>query len=158
MAMRESKIAFFILVFVHILCLPSNSHSLAEIPNLGKLSAHELLRIHGFPPGLVPNNVQGYSLDAVTGEFVLNLGDNCRVNLPPDNYLASFSKKLTGKLQNGQIADLDGIRVRAFFRWWSITGIRSSGDDLVFEVGVASAKYPSKNFNVSLECEGRKVA
>nr|ABR17598.1 unknown [Picea sitchensis] len=47
-----------------------------------------------------------------------------------------------------------GIRVRVFFQWWSITGIRSSGKDLVFEVGVVSAKYPSSNFDESPDCEG----
>ncbi|CAA6660845.1 unnamed protein product [Spirodela intermedia] len=93
-------------------------------------------------PGAHPRNVLGYSLNDATGEFALDLG--------------TAAAKLTGKLQDGRIAELDGIRVRAFFRWWSITGIRSSGDDLVFEVGVASAKYPSRNFNASLECEGRK--
>ncbi|CAA7397203.1 unnamed protein product [Spirodela intermedia] len=143
-------------IFFALLCFPSESRFLSENPNHGNTSAHELLRVHGFPPGLIPRNVLGYSLNDATGEFALDLGDSCRVNLPPDNYLAAYSRKLTGKLQDGRIAELDGIRVRAFFRWWSITGIRSSGDDLVFEVGVASAKYPSRNFNASLECEGRK--
>nr|GLL22748.1 uncharacterized protein LOC109186882 [Ipomoea trifida] len=32
-------------------------------------------------------------------------------------------------------------------------GIRSSGDNLVFKVGMVTAKYPSKNFDESPECE-----
>ena len=145
-------------IFISFLCSPSDSRLLAENSVQEKISVYEVLRLHGFPPGLIPNNVEGYSLDSVTGDFSLDLGDSCRVNLPPDNYLAAFSRRLTGKLRNGQIKELDGIRVRAFFRWWTISGIRSTGDDLVFEVGVTSAKYASKNFNVSLECEGRKVS
>ncbi|KAJ6741856.1 T31J12.3 PROTEIN-RELATED [Salix viminalis] len=64
-------------------------------------------------------------------------------------------KGLGGKIVEGRIAELDGIRVRALFQWWSITGIRSSGDNLVFEVGMVTAKYPSKNFDESPKCEGR---
>ncbi|KAK8477976.1 hypothetical protein V6N13_002551 [Hibiscus sabdariffa] len=33
--------------------------------------------------------------------------------------LATYSK-----IENGKIAELDGVRVRALFKWWSITGIR----------------------------------
>nr|GLL20363.1 uncharacterized protein LOC109186882 [Ipomoea trifida] len=51
---------------------------------------------------------------------------------------------------------VDGISVKAFFKWWGITGIRSSGDNLVFEVGMVTAKYPSKNFDESPECEGKR--
>lgn len=78
------------------------------------------------------------------------------MTLPPDNYLATYSKTITGKIVNNRIADLNGISVRAFFRWWGITGIRSNGEDLTFEVGMVSAKYPSKNFHESPECEGKR--
>nr|GME17796.1 uncharacterized protein LOC109186882 [Ipomoea batatas] len=58
--------------------------------------------------------------------------------------------------RENRIAELDGISVKAFFKWWGITGIRSSGDNLVFEVGMVTAKYPSKNFDESPECEGKR--
>ncbi|KAK4415518.1 hypothetical protein Salat_2659200 [Sesamum alatum] len=86
--------------------------------------------------------------------FSVRLGGSCRVTLPPDNYLATYSNKITGKIVENRIAELDGISVRAFFKWWSITGIRSNGENLVFEVGVVTAKYPSKNFDKSPLCEG----
>ncbi|PON44334.1 hypothetical protein TorRG33x02_330990 [Trema orientale] len=34
-------------------------------------------------------------------------------------------------------------------------GIQSTGDNLIFEVGGITAKYPSKNFDQSLDCEGK---
>ncbi|CAL5339339.1 unnamed protein product [Camellia sinensis] len=49
-------------------------------------------------------------------------------------------------------------RVRAFFKCWSITGIKSDGEDLVFEVGLVTVKYPSNNFDGSPECEGKRLA
>ncbi|KAF0927913.1 hypothetical protein E2562_036890 [Oryza meyeriana var. granulata] len=80
----------------------------------------------------------------------------CRIVLPVGSYLASFSDRLTGQLDDRRIFRLSGIRVRAFFRWWTITGICADGDDLVFEVSSVSAKFPARPFNASLECPGRK--
>ncbi|PWA73571.1 hypothetical protein CTI12_AA252390 [Artemisia annua] len=67
--------------------------------------------------------------------------------LPPDNYLATYSKRVTGKIVGSKIVGLSGIKVKALFQWWGITGIKVSGENLVFEVGSLSAKYPSKNFD-----------
>ncbi|XP_021903286.1 LOW QUALITY PROTEIN: uncharacterized protein LOC110818648 [Carica papaya] len=120
--------------------------------------AHTELTNYGFPIGLLPSSVSGYSLNQTSGSFSVDLGGACRITLPPDNYLATYSKKITGKIVKGRIVELEGIRVRAFFKWWSITGIKSSGDNLVFEVGMVSAKYPSKNFDTSPDCEGKRSA
>lgn len=122
----------------------------------GRTTAHDELIKYGFPIGLLPTNVQSYTLNRTSGHFSINLGDSCRVTLPPDNYIATYSPKITGKIVDNRIGDLDGISVRAFFKWWGITGIRSSGRDLVFEVGVVTAKYPSKNFDKSPPCEGAR--
>ncbi|KAL0374322.1 UNVERIFIED_CONTAM: hypothetical protein Sradi_3347900 [Sesamum radiatum] len=119
-------------------------------------SAHDELMKYGFPIGLLPANVDSYTLNSTSGVFSVRLGGSCRVTLPPDNYLATYSNKITGKIVENRIAELDGISVRAFFKWWGITGIRSNGENLVFEVGVVTAKYPSKNFDKSPLCEGTR--
>uniref|UniRef100_F6HH38 DUF538 domain-containing protein n=2 Tax=Vitis vinifera TaxID=29760 RepID=F6HH38_VITVI len=119
-------------------------------------AAHAELSNYGFPVGLLPTNVVDYSINQTSGEFSVNLGYSCKFTLPPDNYLATYSPKISGKIVHGHIASLAGIRVRAFFQWWSITGIRSSGDNLVFEVGVVTAKYPAKNFHETPVCEGHR--
>ncbi|KAI4297009.1 hypothetical protein L6164_036921 [Bauhinia variegata] len=122
-------------------------------------AAHEELTNYGFPVGLLPaTRILGYAVNQTSGEFSVYLGGSCKITLPPDNYVATYSKKITGKIVKGRIAELDGISVRAFFKWWSITGIRSSGDDIVFEVGMVTAKYPLKNFDESPACEGRHSA
>ncbi|KAL2532663.1 hypothetical protein Adt_06014 [Abeliophyllum distichum] len=124
----------------------------------GTGEAHQELIKYGFPIGLLPTDVKSYNLNRTSGRFLIMLGDTCRVTLPPDNYLATYSKKITGKIVESRIAEIDGISVRAFFKWWGITGIRSNGQDLVFEVGMLSAKYPSKNFDESPDCEGRSAS
>jgi len=125
-----------------------------EEPSSILRTAYDELQRKGFPSGLLPNSVANYSLDTSSGGFSVQLQGRCDITLPPDNYPASFSEKIAGRLTEGYIQDLTGIRVRVFFQWWSITGIRSSGKDLVFEVGVVSAKYPSSNFDESPDCEG----
>ncbi|XP_065851376.1 uncharacterized protein [Euphorbia lathyris] len=121
-------------------------------------AAHVELRKYGFPIGLLPSSVRKYTVNHTSGDFSVDLGGSCKITLPPDNYLATYSKKVSGKIVQGRLAELDGIQVRAFFKWWSITGIKLSGEDLVFEVGMITAKYPSKNFNESPECEGKHSA
>ncbi|CAH8286262.1 unnamed protein product [Eruca vesicaria subsp. sativa] len=120
--------------------------------------AHAELTSYGFPIGLLPLSVKDYYINKTSGDFSLLLHGTCKITLPPDNYLATYSDKVTGRITHGQIAELRGIRVRAFYQWWSITGIRSAGDSLVFEVGVVTAKYPSKNFDESLDCEGTRAS
>ncbi|XP_022749769.1 uncharacterized protein LOC111299083 [Durio zibethinus] len=117
--------------------------------------AHTELLSYGFPIGLLPASVQNYTLNQTSGDFSVDLGGTCKITLPPDNYLATYSKRIMGKIDQGKIAELDGIRVRALFKWWSITGIHSSGDNLVFEVGMVTAKYAAKNFDESPFCEGQ---
>ncbi|KAF0902295.1 hypothetical protein E2562_015518 [Oryza meyeriana var. granulata] len=102
------------------------------------VTAYDELRLHGF--------LRGGACSQPT----------CRIVLPAGSYLASFSDRLTGRLDDRRISGLSGIRVRAFFRWWTITGIPADGDDLVFEVGSVSAKFPARPFNASLECPGQK--
>ncbi|KAJ8769511.1 hypothetical protein K2173_004256 [Erythroxylum novogranatense] len=143
--------------FFYLLLLLQHSHQ--SIPKREPSTAvHTELINYGFPIGLLPSSIRAYTLNQTSGEFSVDLGRACRITLPPDNYLATYSKRVSGKIVKGSIAELDGIRVRALFKWWSITGIRSTGDDLVFEVGMVTAKYPSKNFNESPECEGKHYA
>ncbi|KAI4350879.1 hypothetical protein L6164_005286 [Bauhinia variegata] len=122
-------------------------------------AAHTELTNYGLPVGLLPaTTILGYAVNQTSGDFSVHLAGPCKITLPPDNYVATYSKKITGKIIKGRIAELDGISVRALFKWWSITGIRASDDNIVFEVGMVTAKYPSKNFDESPACEGRHSA
>ncbi|KAF8034391.1 hypothetical protein BT93_C0635 [Corymbia citriodora subsp. variegata] len=156
--MRISLLHTLFLFFSLLLLLVSPSSQSSDIPARPISRAHAELTTYGFPVGLLPADVRDYNINATSGDFSVDLHGACRFTLPPDNYLATYSEKITGKIVRGRIAELDGIRVRAFFRWWSITGIKSSGENLVFEVGGISAKYPSKNFDEAPACEGGKRA
>lgn len=134
-----------------------NSESFDSIPTPSP--AHKELENYGFPAGLLPaTTILGYAVNKTSGDFSVDIGGECQVTLPPDNYEATYSSRISGNIVKGRITKLDGIRVRAFFKWWSITGIRSTGDEIVFEVGVITVSYPSKNFDESPVCEGRYSA
>ncbi|KAL9324553.1 hypothetical protein ACSQ67_009410 [Phaseolus vulgaris] len=145
-------------LFALLLNLVTNSlqNPNPKTPKSTPSRAHVELLNYGLPSGLLPAaTVLGYAVNRTTGDFTVKLGGACKITLPPDNYVATYSDTISGKIVQGKIAELDGIRVRAFFKWLSITGIRSSGDDIVFEVGMVTAKYPSKNFDDSPACEGQ---
>ncbi|XP_050128648.1 uncharacterized protein LOC126605324 [Malus sylvestris] len=86
-------------------------------PNRNSISspspAHTELTNYGFPIGLLPTAVKNYTINRTTGDFIVDLGGACKVTLPPDNYLATYSKKITGKIVEGKIAEINGISVRA---------------------------------------------
>ncbi|KAI3416986.1 uncharacterized protein J3R85_014825 [Psidium guajava] len=156
--MTTSLPLLLLLLSLLLLVSPSSQSSDLTSPTRPVSRAHAELTTYGFPIGLLPAHVRAYSINATSGDFYVDLHGPCRLTLPPDNYLAAYSEKITGKIVRGRIAGLEGIRVRAFFRWWSINGIKSSGENLVFEVGGISAKYPSNNFNEAPACDGRKRA
>ncbi|CAI0543177.1 unnamed protein product [Linum tenue] len=143
-------------LFSFFLILPLSAQSDPNPIRVPPTQAHAELTTYGFPIGLLPTSVQSFSLNKTSGEFSLDFGSSCKITLPPDNYLATYSKTVRGRIVQGRIAELDGIRVRAFFKWWSITGIKSGDGELVFEVGMVTAKYPAKNFDESPECEGKR--
>ncbi|KAF4352039.1 hypothetical protein G4B88_027504 [Cannabis sativa] len=149
--MTKSFFFFFFFFFSFVILIVSAS---SENPTPTPSAVHAELKNFGLPIGLLPSTtVLNYNINQTSGDFSVNLGGACKITLPPDNYLATYSKIITGNIDQGRIAKLDGIRVRAFFKWWSITGIKSSGDNLVFEVGGITVKYPSKNFDEVLAYE-----
>ncbi|XP_066311438.1 uncharacterized protein [Miscanthus floridulus] len=85
-------------------------------------TTYDELHLRGFPRGLLPANACAYTFDAGSTDFAVDLRSSCRIVLPTGGYLAAFSDRLTGCLDDRRISGLDGIHVRAFFRWWSITG------------------------------------
>ncbi|CAD6334880.1 unnamed protein product [Miscanthus lutarioriparius] len=74
-------------------------------------TTYDELRLRGFPCGLLLANVRAYTLDAGSGDFAVDLCSRCRIVLPAGSYLATFSDRLTGCLDDRHISGLNGIRV-----------------------------------------------
>nr|GEU78296.1 retrovirus-related Pol polyprotein from transposon TNT 1-94 [Tanacetum cinerariifolium] len=102
------------------------------------------------PPGFVDSRFPHHCVEKVMWRWMERSSS--------DHYAQpnKTSKEVSGKIVGSSIVGLKGIKVKALFQWWGITGIRVSGENLVFEVGSLSAKYPSKNFDEVPICVGRK--
>ncbi|XP_002961469.2 uncharacterized protein LOC9630089 [Selaginella moellendorffii] len=114
------------------------------------MTAQDLLERNGFPGGLLPSNVEGYTLDN-SGRFVLKLDAKCDVTIP-DAYPVEYRAKIEGLLSYGSIKDLSGVYVKVFLVWWELTGIYMENEKVVFQVGILSASYPASNFDESPDC------
>ncbi|XP_024521746.1 uncharacterized protein LOC112343083 [Selaginella moellendorffii] len=118
-------------------------------------TAYEELESFGFPPGLLPHTVVNYTLNS-NGRFSLALNRTCSAMLQ-GTYLVTYNSQISGTVSPRYIKSLRGVSVRAFFIDWSISGIRVNHQDLVFEVGFASAKFPISNFDEAPECEKESI-
>ncbi|CAD6254396.1 unnamed protein product [Miscanthus lutarioriparius] len=78
-------------------------------------TAYDELHLRGFSRSLLSANACVCMLHAGFGYFTVDLHSSCRIMLPAWSYLAVFSDRLTGSLDDSYILGLDGIRVRAFF-------------------------------------------
>eukprot|EP00249_Psilotum_nudum_P017797 c26493_g1_i4 orf=510-1028(+) len=118
-------------------------------------SADEVLESFGFPAGLIPANVEGYSLES-NGNFVLRLRSSCRFNIP-SAYPVRYSSRITGRISCRRIRDLKGVSVQALFIWWNVDAVSVIHDDVVFQVGPVSESYPFSNFYEKPVCETRSI-
>eukprot|EP01018_Ginkgo_biloba_P027830 Gb_27093 [translate_table: standard] len=115
-----------------------------------QLTVYEVLEEYGFPVGLLPTNVESYTLDTSDGSFEVYLSSSCSFKV--DGYRLKYKKKITGKITADSLKDLSGISVKVWFFYLSISEVIVEGDDLEFYAGLASASFPESNFDESPEC------
>jgi hypothetical protein len=134
----------------------SSSSFSSSSSSLTTTDAYEKIESYGFPQGILPHTIKSYILES-NGRFTLYLEGECKV-LIQSKYPLVYDKTITGFLSYGQLQQLQGIRVKAFYVWWSISTIsRSSDHDLLFSFGILSAKFPLENFDDPPICE-RKLS
>uniref|UniRef100_A0A0D6QVL0 DUF538 domain-containing protein n=1 Tax=Araucaria cunninghamii TaxID=56994 RepID=A0A0D6QVL0_ARACU len=130
---------YFIAIALLMLVEPSHS-----------TTAYEVLEEYGFPIGLLPTNVESYTLDTSDGSFTVYLSSSCKFKV--DSYTLKYKKKFSGKISTDSLKDLDGISVKVWFFYLSITKVLREGDELEFYVGSFSASFPVSNFDECPEC------
>ncbi|XP_073386808.1 uncharacterized protein [Physcomitrium patens] len=142
---------------IAVLLLTFLSASQARLISSDASDVYEKLETFGFPEGLLPHTVTNYILEP-SGKFTLYLEGRCPV-LIEDKYPLIYDKVITGMLSYGRLQGLKGISVKAYYVWWSITGI-ALGDDhsLFFEIGILSARFPYNNFDDPPVCGMRSSA
>ncbi|XP_062076714.1 uncharacterized protein LOC133781670 [Humulus lupulus] len=123
-------------------------------PILSSISdVHDLLPKYGLPKGLLPNNVQSYSLSD-DGSFEVELRSPCYVYF--DRYVY-YNKKITGKLSYGSVSDVTGIQAKKLFLWVSVTKIHTDegSDSIRFYVGSLSEDLPASKFENVPDCKSK---
>ncbi|KAK1586355.1 hypothetical protein Q3G72_001720 [Acer saccharum] len=100
---------------------PSLDHRRPSLPLLHSIAdVHDLLTLYGLPKGLLPGNIESYTLQNDTGYFSIHLTDSCYVDFNP---LVYYGKKITGRLSYGAVTDISGIQAKKLFIWVSVTGM-----------------------------------
>ncbi|KAK4854723.1 hypothetical protein QYF36_000513 [Acer negundo] len=79
-------------------------HSRPSLPLLHSIAdVHDLLTLYGLPKGLLPGNIESYTLQNDTGSFSIHLTGSCYVDFNP---LVYYGKKITGRLSYGAVTDI----------------------------------------------------
>ncbi|CAL0300250.1 unnamed protein product [Lupinus luteus] len=111
------------------------------------LSAYEILEQYGFPPGILPKGITGYTLNRETGQFAAYLEGTCSFAIK--SYTLKYKSTITGVISNGKLAMLKGVSIKVVLLWLNIVEVVVDGDDLEFSVGVTSANLGVRNFRES---------
>jgi hypothetical protein len=119
-------------------------------------SAYEMLERFGFPRGILPEGVTGYTLRRSDGAFQVFMdGGDCEFEVD-GGYRLTYQRTISGTVSGGSIRDLRGVSVRIFFVNWGIDQVlMADAGHLVFHVGPLSQAFPADNFDESPQCRGR---
>ncbi|KAJ8760064.1 hypothetical protein K2173_010920 [Erythroxylum novogranatense] len=117
---------------------------------------HDLLPNYGLPRGLLPDNVESYTLSP-SGSFSIQLTNPCYVHF---DRLVYFDKEIKGKLSYGGVHEVSGIQAKKLFLWVYVSAIEVSKDEdgmIEFFVGPLSEKLPAKQFEDIPVCKSKAV-
>ncbi|KAG8085636.1 hypothetical protein GUJ93_ZPchr0010g7685 [Zizania palustris] len=118
-------------------------------------SAYEMLERFGFPRGILPEGVTGYTLRPSDGAFEVFLEKDCEFEVG-GGYRLTYRRRIAGKVAGGSIGNLQGVTVRIFMMNWGIDRVvMADAGHLMFYVGPLSQAFPAENFEESPQCRCR---
>ncbi|KAF7033103.1 hypothetical protein CFC21_044229 [Triticum aestivum] len=112
-------------------------------------TAYEMLGRYGFPPGILPEGVQGYELRP-DGSFEVHLPRHCKIRIAGQNI--HYSSRIAGKIQNGLIKGLEGVKVKIFILFISVRDVRRNGNELRLHAGIIAKSFSANDFSFSPRC------
>ncbi|GAV66969.1 DUF538 domain-containing protein [Cephalotus follicularis] len=138
--------AFLCITFLFLISISTSSSASGD----DTLTAYEVLEEYGFPIGLLPKGVLGYTLNRSTGKFSAYLNGTCTFSI--DSYKIKYKSPITGIIATDKLSSLSGIKVKALLFWLSVVEVIVDGDELEFSVGIVSADFPVKDFDECPSC------
>ncbi|KAF8765594.1 hypothetical protein HU200_008083 [Digitaria exilis] len=122
----------------------------------GEPSAYEMLEGFGFPRGILPEGVTGYTYRPSDGAFEVFMGGDCEFDVD-GGYRLTYRRRIYGNVEGGSIRNLGGVSVRMFlFNWGIDRVVMEDAGHLMFYVGPISQAFPADNFEESPQCRGRR--
>lgn len=102
-----------------------------------------VLRAHGMPERLLPDEVRDAEFNEATGHFRVQLARP--IDRDVEGIPVRYAHEITGVLQPDRIDALTGVRAKKLV-WVTVGAIRAEADDLVFIVGPVHKRLPRRAF------------
>ncbi|KAM0045109.1 hypothetical protein Hdeb2414_s0009g00300331 [Helianthus debilis subsp. tardiflorus] len=138
------------LLLVALLALTASTSAIPTV--------YDFVNQFGFPSGVLPDSVESYSTTPSDGgayTFAVYLKKPCYVKY---DYLVHFESEITGKISNGQITELKGLKAQSLWFWLSIDQIKVDGSSLQFTLGLLSVKSDISFFEAIPTCKDKALA
>ncbi|KAK7395061.1 hypothetical protein VNO78_15603 [Psophocarpus tetragonolobus] len=98
----------------------------------------ELLKEYDLPIGIFPRDATNYEFNEETGKLVVYIPQVCEVGYR-DSSVLRFSTTVTGYLEKGKLAEIEGIKTKVLI-WVKVTTISSEGPKLHFTAGMRKTR------------------
>ncbi|CAK9183138.1 unnamed protein product [Ilex paraguariensis] len=98
----------------------------------------ELLKEYDLAVGIFPRDATNYEFNEETGKLIVFIPSVCEVGYR-DSSVLRFSTTVTGFLEKGKLADIDGIKTKVMI-WVKVTAISSEGSKLHFTAGMKKTR------------------
>ncbi|KAM0918904.1 hypothetical protein ACQ4PT_008618 [Festuca glaucescens] len=112
-------------------------------------TVYEMLAKYNFPPGILPDSVQNYTINA-GGSFDVTLAGECQIDVR--GFTLRYKSKIQGNIQPMVINGLEGVSVNLGINHVGINSVERDGDQLKFSAGLISKSFPVGSFAKSPGC------
>ncbi|GFY82411.1 hypothetical protein Acr_02g0006510 [Actinidia rufa] len=94
----------------------------------------ELLKDYDLAVGIFPRDATNYEFNEETGKLTVYIPSICEVGYK-DSSVLRFSTTVTGYLEKGKLADIDGMKTKVMI-WVKVSCISADGGKLHFTAGM----------------------
>ncbi|KAG8374452.1 hypothetical protein BUALT_Bualt11G0133500 [Buddleja alternifolia] len=98
----------------------------------------ELLKEYDLAVGIFPRDATNYEFNEETGKLIVYIPSTCEVGYK-DSSVLRFSTTVTGYLEKGKLADIEGIKTKVIV-WVKVTCISSEKSKLNFTAGMKKSR------------------
>lgn len=101
----------------------------------------DLLKEYDLPIGLFPQGATHYEFNEETRKLTVFIPEVCEVGYR-DSSVLRFSTTVTGYLEKGKLADIEGIKTKVLI-WAKVTSLSTEGSKIHFTTGVKKTRSRS---------------